>query len=108
MTAHVHWVNLTPGDVARAYMLMVHCHRRDSAGAQEIIREARELHRIETLSLAMAYTVVESGISDEQVNEMHQAALEFRAAELQAERLDDGPEDDDDYDDEEEERPREQ
>jgi hypothetical protein len=104
----IHWINLTPGDVARALMLTVHCWHRNAAGADAIIREARELNRTEILSLAMAYTIVESdGITDEKATEMQQAAMEFRATELEAERLDDVPEDDedDDYDDEED-RPR--
>jgi len=90
MTAHVNWVNLNPGDVARALMLTVHCYRRNAAGAGEIIHEARDLNRTETLSLAMAYTIIESGgIDDEKADDMQRAALEFRAAELAPERLDD-------------------
>jgi hypothetical protein len=104
----VNWVNLTPGDVARALTLTLHCRNQDAAGAGAIIHEARDLNRIEALSLAMAYTIVESGIDDEKAHEMQRAAMEFRAAELEAERLDDGPDEDDDeedgWDDEDERR----
>jgi hypothetical protein len=89
MTTKVTWVNLTAGDVARALMLYFHCYRHDAAGAGEIIREAREAHRTEALSLAMAYVVV-GDMTDAKAAEMQQAAIDFRAAELHPEHFDDG------------------